>query len=115
MKIFYLLLGTCCLFLGVFFPEFLDPSFGINDFLFSRKERVTLGAYIDTDILSCRFCQNSLTAGTDNFNFFILWMNFFLQSFPPERSFTDSLLLSLVSKNNFNRFLIVLASRPCSA
>jgi hypothetical protein len=88
MKVFYLLLGACCLFLGVFSPKLLDPSLSINDLLFSCKERMALGTYIDADILSCRFCQNSLTAGTDNFNFFILWMNFFFQSFPPECSFT---------------------------
>jgi hypothetical protein len=94
MRIFYLLLGACCLFLSVFFLELLDPSLGINDLLFSCKERVTLGAYIDTDILSCRFCHNSLTAGTDNFNFFILRMNFLFQSFPPEYGFTYTLLIS---------------------
>ncbi len=91
MKVFYLLLGACCLFLGVFSPKLLDPSLCINDLLFSCKERMTLGAYIDADILSCRFCHNSLTAGTDNFNFVILRMNFFLQCFPPEYSFAYSL------------------------
>jgi hypothetical protein len=87
MRIFYLLLSACCLFLSVFFLEFFDPSLSINNLLFSCKEGVTLGAYVDTDILSCRSRHKSLTAGADNLDFFILRMNFLLQSFPPEYSF----------------------------
>ena len=55
----------------------VNPSAGINQFLFSSEERMALGANFNTDILLCRTGMNHIAACAGNGCLFIIWMDVF--------------------------------------
>ncbi len=75
---------TAYLLLGVFLLKLLHPALSVNYLLLSCIERMALGADIEMNLFSGRFCSKGLAAGAAHLNFLIFRMNSFLQFNPPE-------------------------------
>lgn len=56
------------------FLEFVNTSAGVNEFLFTGEERVAFRAYINLNIIFCRFSCENLATGTFYCCFFKIGM-----------------------------------------
>jgi hypothetical protein len=65
---------------GVSFLESFHAARGIHDFLFSRHERVALGADFGLDVLPGGFRMDHISADAGNGGFFIFRMNPFFHN-----------------------------------
>ena len=71
-------------FLAVAFAEFIDLSCGINNFLFTCKERVTLRTNIYTHcvVSICRTSSEGIPTATGYINLLVFWMNIRFHNWP---------------------------------
>ena len=62
---------------GVSLPELLHASCCVNEFLFSSKERVTVGTDIDVDVADGGTGLHCKATSTDHLRLLVLWMDAF--------------------------------------
>ena len=55
----------------------VNTTASVNQFLFTSKEWVTFGTYVNTDFSFCRFCVDYIATSTCNNSIFIFWMDVF--------------------------------------
>ena len=60
---------------GVSLSELLYASCCVDEFLFSSKERVTVGTDIDVDVADGGTGLNCKATGTDHLRLLVLWMD----------------------------------------
>lgn len=83
----------------VFLIECLDTSTSRNSLLLSGVERMTLGTYLDVDLLLCGAYDESISTVAGNRSLIILRMNSFLHDF-------HLFLLFLVEWNTVSQHMI---------
>lgn len=60
--------------LTVFLLELLDSTSSVNQFLFTRKERMALVTDVDSLVTNCAVDLKGIPTGTMNCTHFVIWM-----------------------------------------
>jgi hypothetical protein len=77
---------TLALFLDiVLFPEPLDPPCGIDEFLFSRKERMACRTYFYMGYIDCGPRFNFFSTRACDDHRFVIWMNVLFHNVLPTK------------------------------